>query len=172
MNNSSNLPLDLPGNLSIGHGYDLHALIDGDGFMLGGVTIPCDKKVVAHSDGDVLLHAICDALLGAAGLGDLGEHFPDTDDKWLNISGEKLVTLTLQKIKQCNYKVANLDSTVILESPKLSPYKLQMRDNIAALLEVSKSSINVKATCNEGMDAIGSNLAIAAHCVCLLSSTS
>lgn len=168
MNNPPNIAI------RIGYGYDLHNLINSNtnkGFMLGGVSIPSDKEVVAHSDGDVLLHAISDALLGAAGLGDLGEHFPDTDAKWLNLPGAELVGLTLQKIKQLNYRVVNLDSTVILERPKLTPYKSQMRDNLATLLEVDKSAVNIKATCNEGMDAIGKNLALAAHCVCLLTLT-
>lgn len=169
--------------MAIGYGYDLHTFRAGskainaatnatadttNEIMLGGVSIPCNKQIVAHSDGDVLLHAVCDALLGAAGLGDLGEHFPDTDDKWLNLAGAKLVKLTMEKIKHSNYRVLNLDSTIILEKPGLTPYKSKMRANLAILLETDISAINIKATRNEGMDAIGRGEAIAAHCVCLL----
>lgn len=155
-------------NLRIGLGYDLHPLVSGEGIKLGGILIECDKKSVAHSDGDALLHAICDAMLGAAGLGDLGTHFPDTDNKWRDLDSSKLVKLTSELIHKHAYKLINLDCTIILEKPLVAPYMQPMQQKIACLLDVSADSVNIKATRGEGLDALGRGEAIATHCACLL----
>ena len=157
-------------NIRVGYGYDLHRLEKGTGLMLGGVSIECDKQIVAHSDGDVLLHALCDALLGAAGLGDIGEHFPDSDDQWKDAPGSKLVELTMAKLAPEKYHPVNLDFTVVLETPIITPHKQQMRETIAGLIGMPEHAVNIKATRGEGIGAIGKGEAIAAHCVCLLKS--
>ena len=154
--------------MRIGYGYDSHRFIEGDHLMVGGVKIPHTKSVKAHSDGDVLLHAIGDALLGAAALGDLGRHFPDTDDAFRNISSSVLLEKIIQSVAEKNYKVGNVDATVITEKPKLSNYIDAIRAHIANVLTISIDNVNVKATTNEKMGWIGREEGIAAQAVVLL----
>ena len=154
--------------IRIGYGYDLHRLLAGEaeGIALGGILVKCDKKILAHSDGDVLLHAICDALLGAAQLGDIGKHFPDTDARWKDIPSIELLKLTNEMLRDNSYSIINLDCTIILESPMLYPYISKMQENINSVL--NGKAVNIKATRGEGLDAIGKGEAVAAHCVCLI----
>ena len=156
----------------IGHGYDVHRFIDGDHIMLAGVKIDFDRAFEAHSDGDVLLHAVCDALLGAAALGDIGQHFPDTDAAYKNIDSRKLLTQVATLVADKGYRLCNLDVTVIAQAPKLAPYIKQMREHLsndlAADLSASFNSINVKATTTEGLGFTGEKKGIAVHAVCLL----
>lgn len=155
--------------LRVGYGYDVHRLITStEGLILGGIRIPYHKKAQAHSDGDVLLHAMCDAFLGAASLGDLGLHFPDTDNRWRNIASRQLVTHTLELVQQEGFRLINIDATIMLQEPSLAPYKEAIGRNIANLLALSPRQLNIKATTGEGLDAIGKGKAIAAQCVCLL----
>ncbi|OGT98598.1 MAG: 2-C-methyl-D-erythritol 2,4-cyclodiphosphate synthase [Gammaproteobacteria bacterium RIFOXYB2_FULL_38_6] len=154
--------------IRIGHGYDCHRLIDGDRLILGGVEIPFHKKFQAHSDGDVVLHAVIDALLGAAGLGDIGKYFPDNDPRYENASSMGLLSATYQMLKKKKLKVINLDITIIAETPKLAAHKLAMQVNIAHALQMDIQFVNVKAKTNEGMDAIGEGEGIAVHAVVLL----
>lgn len=158
-------------NLRIGQGYDLHSLIKGNGIILGGVHIPCDKKIVAHSDGDLLLHAICDALLGAASIKDaedIGALFPDNDPKWQGVASANILITCAALLNSNNYEIVNIDSTIVLEKPILAVYKPQMQKNIARLLKIEPGFVSIKATRGEGVDAIGKGKAIAVHCVCLL----
>lgn len=152
----------------VGIGYDLHRLESGNTLILGGVNIPCDKGTVAHSDGDVLIHSIIDALLGAASLGDIGEHFPDTDKQYEDVDSGVLLSNVRKMLEENNFKIINIDATIILESPKLSEYKLAMRKNIAKILGLDIQQINVKATTNERLDSVGENQAIAVLSVCEL----
>jgi 2-C-methyl-D-erythritol 2,4-cyclodiphosphate synthase len=160
-------------DMRVGVGYDLHRLVEGRRLVLGGVTIPFEKGLLGHSDADVLFHAVCDALLGAVGLGDVGQHFPNTDPKFKDVSSTTLLEQTLQMVRDKGFCVNNLDATILAEAPKLAPYSGVMETNLAALLELEPSRVNVKATTMEGMDAIGKGEAIAAICmVTLVSSTS
>ncbi len=154
----------------IGIGYDVHALIPGNEIVLGGVKIPHTLTTKAHSDGDVLLHALCDALLGAAALGDIGKHFPDTDPSFKGISSLILLEKTHTLLKQAGYKVANVDITLIAEKPKISPYSTEIVQNIAQTLHINTSQISVKATTNEKIGFIGRNEGIAAIAVALVQS--
>jgi 2-C-methyl-D-erythritol 2,4-cyclodiphosphate synthase len=157
--------------MRIGHGYDIHRFEDtpsAKGITLGGVHIPYEKSLVAHSDGDVAIHALCDALLGACALGDIGQHFPDTDPAFKNCDSRLLLTQVLQKVLKLGYSVANADISIIAQAPKLAPHILAMRENLATDLQVSINQINVKATTHEGLDAIGEKRGIAAHAVVLL----
>jgi 2-C-methyl-D-erythritol 2,4-cyclodiphosphate synthase len=154
--------------MRIGYGYDAHRFIDGDHVMIGGVKIPYHQGIEAHSDGDVLLHAIGDALLGAAALGDLGRHFPDSDPAYANISSRQLLEKIKQLLQEKKYRVGNIDATVILEAPKLAKYIDAMRQQIADVLEVSIDHVNVKATTQEKMGWIGAQEGLAAHAVVLL----
>lgn len=154
--------------MRIGCGYDSHRFIEGDHVMIGGVKISHTKGIKAHSDGDVLLHAIGDALLGAAALGDLGRHFPDTDDTFRDISSSKLIQKIMQRISEKNYKVGNVDATVIAENPKLLKHIEKMREHIATLLNIPISNVNIKATTNEKMGWIGREEGLAAQAVVLL----
>lgn len=154
--------------MRIGHGYDLHALADGRRLVLGGVDIPHGRGSVAHSDGDVLLHAVADALLGAVALGDIGQHFPDTDPAFAGADSRDLLRQVAGRVRAAGYQVANVDATVLAQRPKLAPHRDAMRANIAADLGVSIEQVSVKATTTEGLGPVGRQEAIAAHAVCLL----
>ncbi len=156
--------------MRIGMGYDVHRLVEGRALILGGVKIPCDKGLLGHSDADVLVHAIMDALLGAAGLGDIGEHFPDTDEQYLDISSMELLRRVREMLTEQKMTVENIDATVIAQQPKLLPYMGQMRQNIADVLELDPGQVNVKATTEEGLGFTGSGDGISAQAVCLLQS--
>lgn len=149
----------------IGIGYDIHKLVKGRKLILGGVNIPFKKGLLGHSDADVLTHAICDALLGAAGLGNIGEHFPNTEKEYKNISSMVLLGKVKLMLKQNGLKIGNIDSTVIAELPKIGPHKNKMRQSISSILEIEKSNINIKATTNEGISDLGKTKAIAAFAV-------
>ncbi len=151
-----------------GFGYDLHRLAEGRELVLGGVNIPFDKGLDGHSDADVLLHAITDALLGAAAMGDIGTHFPNTDPSWKGADSRVLLKKTAELIRKKGYRIGNVDSTVVAERPKLSPYIDQMRANIAADLDVDPDEISVKATTSERIGMIGREEGMCAMAVCLL----
>ena len=155
-------------NLRIGHGYDVHRLIEGRPLILGGVTIPHETGLLGHSDADVLLHAVMDALLGAAALGDIGKLFPDTDAAYENISSLMLLGRVADKLAENEWSVVNLDATVLAQAPKLSPHREAMRRNIADALGIDVSRVSVKATTEEGLGFTGEKLGIAAHAVALL----
>lgn len=155
-------------SLRIGHGYDVHRLLRGRKLIIGGVDIPFEAGLDGHSDADVLLHAIADALLGAAALGDIGKHFPDTDPEFLNADSLVLLKKVAELIKKEGYSVSNIDSTVIAQRPKLSGYIDQMRRNIAGAVGADISCISVKATTEENLGFTGQGLAIASHAVCLI----
>ena len=154
--------------MRIGFGIDVHRLEDGLTLMVGGKHVPAPIGAVGHSDADVLLHAICDALLGALNLRDIGFHFSDTDPQYKGIDSKILLEKTYGLIKEKGYSLVNLDSTVILEKPKLNPHIPEMQEIIAAILESEPSCISIKATTHEKVDSFGENLAIKAYCVCLL----
>ncbi len=154
--------------MRVGHGYDVHPLISGRDLILGGVKIPHPKGLQGHSDADVLIHAVCDACLGAAGLGDIGRHFPDTDPQYKNIDSRKLLRKVTEALTQRGWKVANVDSTLIAQAPRLSMHLPQMIQNIAADLGVSHDSINIKATTTEKLGFTGREEGIAAYAVVLL----
>lgn len=154
--------------MRIGHGYDVHKLVKGRPLVLGGVTVPFEMGLLGHSDADVLLHAVCDALLGAAALGDIGKHFPDSDNKYLNIDSRILLRKTVELLTEKGYGIVNIDVTVIAQKPKLSPFIEQMRINIAEDCGVSENSVNVKATTEEGLGFTGDLSGISAHAVCLI----
>lgn len=154
--------------MRVGHGYDVHAFTAGDHLMLGGVRIPHAKGVKAHSDGDVVLHALCDALLGAAALGDIGHHFPDTDAKWKGADSRMLLRETVQLVAGRKLKPSQVDVTVIAEAPKLAPHVMAMRVVIAKGLDIPLERVNVKATTTEGLGYIGRGEGLAAHAVALL----
>lgn len=154
--------------LRIGHGYDVHRLCDGRPLILGGVTIPYEKGLSGHSDADVLLHAVMDALLGAAALGDIGHLFPDTSEQFLNISSTTLLRRVANLLKGEGYVVVNVDATLLAQAPKIAPYRDQMRLNIADALAVNVAQVSVKATTEEGLGFTGEKLGMAAHAVALL----
>jgi len=154
--------------MRIGSGFDVHAFGPGDYLMLGGVRIPHSRGVVAHSDGDVALHALCDALLGAAGLGDIGQHFRDTDPRWRGADSRRFVTAVLAMLRERGLEVANADVTVVAQSPKIAPHRDAMREEIARLLGVGAACVNVKATTTEGLGFLGRAEGIAAQAVVLL----
>ena len=154
--------------MRIGHGYDVHRFCDGSNVILGGVIIPHDKALLAHSDGDVLLHALCDALLGACALGDIGKHFPDTDVQYAGADSRVLLRHVYQLVKLEGYQLANADITVIAQSPKLSPHTDAMRGLIAEDLSVGVKQINIKATTTEKLGFTGRKEGIASHAVVLL----
>ena len=154
-----------------GIGYDLHRLAEGRKLMIGGVVVPFDKGPVGHSDGDVLAHAICDAVLGAAGLGDIGTHFPDTDPKWKGASSLLFLKILPAMLGKKHERIANIDAVVICERPKLGPHFPAMRDILARALGIRAEQINLKAKTNEGVDAVGRGEAIAAYAVVTLEST-
>lgn len=152
----------------IGHGYDVHRLVEGRPLILGGVQIPYEKGLLGHSDADCLLHAIMDAVLGALGLGDIGKHFPDTDEKLAGIDSRLLVGRVAMLMREKQYGVLNIDATVIAQRPKLAPYLEEMKSIIASLLSVETGAVNIKATTEEGLGFSGRGEGIAAHAVCLL----
>ena len=154
--------------MRIGHGYDVHKLVEGRKLILGGVDIPHEKGLLGHSDADVLVHAIMDALLGAAALGDIGRLFPDNDNAYLNADSLVLASKVKAYLKEKGYSIINIDSTVIAQAPKLAPHIEQMRSNIASALDIDVSQINVKATTEEKLGFTGEKLGIAAHAVCLI----
>lgn len=155
-------------SVRIGQGYDVHRLVDGRKLIIGGVNIEYEKGLLGHSDADVLIHAICDALLGAAALGDIGKHFPDSDERYKGIDSRLLLCECRKLLLKSGYLIGNVDSTVIAQMPKLSPYIDQMRNNIADVLAVSKECINVKATTEEKLGFTGSGEGIAAQAVALI----
>ena len=155
----------------IGHGYDVHKLVAGRKLILGGVEIPHETGLLGHSDADVVLHALMDALLGAAALGDIGKHFPDTDDAYKGISSLELLGRVKALLEKDGYSLANADMTVIAQAPKLAPYMPGMRSNIAKMLDVPEGCINVKATTEEHLGFTGRGEGIAAHAVVLLKGT-
>lgn len=152
----------------IGHGFDVHKFGEGDHLMLGGVRIPYDKSFIAHSDGDVALHALSDALLGAAALGDIGRHFPDTDAQYKGADSRNLLRSVVSKIHSNGYKVGNVDITIVAQAPKMAPHIEQMRAHIAADLQVDIGAVNVKATTTEQLGYTGRKEGIAVHAVALL----
>ena len=155
-------------NLRIGHGYDVHRLVPDKPLVIGGVTIPYEKGLLGHSDADVLLHAICDALLGALALGDIGKHFPDSDPAYKNIDSRILLFHTAALIREKGWQIGNIDATVVAQAPRLSPYILKMRETVAAALDLELDAISIKATTEEHLGFTGEGLGIAAHAVCLL----
>ncbi|MBW2574327.1 MAG: 2-C-methyl-D-erythritol 2,4-cyclodiphosphate synthase [Deltaproteobacteria bacterium] len=156
--------------MRIGIGYDVHRLIEGRKLVLGGVVIPFEKGLLGHSDADVLVHAVCDALLGAAGLGDIGMHFPDTDPEYKDISSIKILDKTYELVNSKNFKIANIDSTIFADAPKLLSYKEAMEKNIARSIEIEPECVNVKATTFEGLGMIGKGEGIGAMCIVLIQS--
>lgn len=154
--------------MRIGMGYDVHRLVAGRKLVLGGVTIPFEKGLLGHSDADVLVHAVCDALLGAAGLGDIGLHFPDSDPKLKDISSIKILAGTYELVCSKGFTIINLDATILADAPKMSPYKEAMQKNIARTIEIEPDCINVKATTFEGLGMIGKGEGIGAICVALI----
>lgn len=156
--------------MRIGQGSDVHALVEGRKLIIGGVTIPFDKGLAGHSDADVLIHAVCDALLGAAGLGDIGRHFPDTDRKYRNANSRAFLREVAAKIREAGFTIANLDATIHAEAPKMAPHIGAMIANLAADLEVPPARINVKAKTAERLGAIGRGEGIAAEAIALLES--
>lgn len=154
--------------MRIGHGYDTHRFAAGRPLILGGVVIPHDQGLLAHSDGDVVIHALCDALLGAAALGDLGTHFPDDDSDFKDIDSRNLLRKTQTLLADRGWKLVNADITIIAEGPKLAPHIDAMRANLSADLGVHQGAVSIKATTNEKMDAVGQKQGIAVHAVALI----
>ena len=148
-------------SMRIGHGYDVHAFGDGDKIVIGGVVIPHQRGLIAHSDGDVLLHALCDALLGAAALGDIGKHFPDSDMQYRNIDSRALLRMVYAKLNQLGWKLANADMTIVAQAPRMATYIPRMAETIAADLQADLSQINVKATTTERLGFTGREEGIA-----------
>ena len=155
-------------NLRVGHGYDVHRLVEGRPLILGGVTVPYEKGLLGHSDADVLTHAVMDALLGAAGLPDIGNLFPDNDQSFLNISSIYLLQQVALKLKEAGVSVVNIDATLVAQAPKIAPYRLEMRQNIASALEIGLEQVGVKATTEEHLGFTGDGSGMAAHAVVLL----
>jgi len=155
-------------NLRIGHGYDVHRLVEGRPLILGGVAIPWEKGLLGHSDADVLTHAVMDALSGAARLGDIGKLFPDTDPAYAGISSLKLLAEVSRLLAERGYAVVNVDATLLAQRPKVAPYKQQMAENLASVLGVDAEQVNVKATTEEGLGFTGDGSGMAAHAVVLL----
>ena len=155
--------------MRIGHGYDVHRLVEGRKLILGGVEIPYERGLLGHSDADVLTHAVMDALLGAAALGDIGRHFPDTDPAYAGADSLKLLDHVVELLEEKGYQVGNVDATILAQKPKLAPYIEKMRDNLAARMKVEPDQVNVKATTEEKLGFTGAEEGIAAHAVALLS---
>lgn len=154
--------------MRIGHGYDVHKLVEGRDLILGGVKIPYEKGLLGHSDADVLLHAVSDALLGAAGLGDIGRHFPDTDPQYKGADSLELLRIVGRKVRAAGYRVSNVDVTMIAQRPKLKDYIDRMKENIASVLEITPDRVNVKATTEEHLGFTGNGEGMSCHAVCLL----
>jgi 2-C-methyl-D-erythritol 2,4-cyclodiphosphate synthase len=155
-------------NIRIGFGFDTHRLVEGRPLVLGGITIPYDRGLLGHSDADALLHAICDALLGAANLRDIGYHFPDTDPQYKGIDSRELLRGTVALLHARGYRVGNVDCTIVAEAPKLNPHVPAMQAAIAPLLQVDLDAVSIKATRNEGMDAIGQGEGMKVYAVALI----
>jgi len=154
--------------MRVGIGYDVHRLVEGRKLILGGVDVPFEKGLKGHSDADVLVHAICDALMGAAGLNDIGSHFPDNDSKFKDISSLKLLAKTYEMITKKGFAILNLDTIIFAEKPKLFPYRQAMQQKIAATIDLEPDRINIKATTTEGLGLIGRGEGVAAMCVALV----
>jgi 2-C-methyl-D-erythritol 2,4-cyclodiphosphate synthase len=154
--------------MRIGQGFDVHPLVAGRRLVIGGVDIPFEKGLQGHSDADVLLHAICDALLGAAGLGDIGQHYPDTDAKFRGIDSRALLRDVAKKLADKNLRVVNVDATLIAQAPRIAPYRSQMVENIAADLGIASAAVNVKATTTEHLGFVGRMEGIAAQAIALI----
>ena len=154
--------------MRIGHGYDVHKLVEGRDLILGGVKIEYELGLLGHSDADVLLHAVSDSLLGAAGLGDIGKHFPDTDPKYKGADSLELLRIVAEKVNTAGYRVSNIDVTMIAQRPKLAPHIPQMRRNIAGAVGIGEDRVNVKATTEEKLGFTGEGLGMSCHAVCLL----
>ena len=154
--------------MRIGHGYDVHKLVEGRDLILGGVRIEHTLGLLGHSDADVLLHAVSDALLGAAGLGDIGKHFPDTDPQYKGADSLKLLEIVARRVREAGYRVSNIDVTMIAQKPKLRPHIEQMERNIAAAVGIETNRVNVKATTEERLGFTGEELGMSCHAVCLL----
>ena len=155
-------------NIRIGIGYDIHRLKKGKGVRLGGVLIPCDQELIGHSDADVLIHAVCDALLGAAGLGDMGTYFPDSDEKFKDRKSSWFLKETVKKVQKEGFKISQIDSVIIAEKPKLLEYRARAQKELARLLRIPIEQVNIKAKTNEGLDSVGGKKAIAAWAVSLV----
>lgn len=154
--------------MRVGFGYDVHKLVDGRRLVLGGVVIPCDKGLLGHSDADVLIHAIMDALLGAAGMGDIGLLFPDNDPSYKDIDSRILLQKVNELLKKKGYCCHNLDCTIVAQFPKLAPFREEMQESIGSILEMKKGYVNIKATTTEGLGFAGRKEGIAAYAVCTL----
>ncbi len=154
--------------MRIGHGYDVHKLAENRKLILGGVDIPHTVGLLGHSDADVLTHAVMDALLGAAALGDIGQHFPDTDEAYRGADSLKLLDAVCKKIREKGYQISNIDATIIAQAPKLSPFIPKMKENLARVCGIDPDCVNVKATTEEHLGFTGEKLGISAHAVCLL----
>lgn len=154
--------------MRIGTGYDVHRLVAGRPLVLGGVTIPFEKGLLGHSDADVLVHAACDALLGAAGLADIGHHFPDSDARYKNIYSIELLRRTYELVRERGYLLINMDATVFAQAPKLAPHREAMQQTMAQAMQVSADQINIKATTTEGLGEVGAGEGMAAMCVALI----
>lgn len=155
--------------MRIGYGYDTHRFAEGRPLILGGIEIPFERGLSGHSDADVLLHAICDALLGAAALGDIGQHFPDTDPAYQGADSAELLQKTAELVGQAGFKICNVDATIVLERPRLGKRTTEMKARIAGLLGLAEQRVSVKATTSEGMGFVGREEGVAAHAVCLIS---
>lgn len=154
--------------MRVGLGYDVHRLVEDRDLILGGVKIPYELGLLGHSDADVLIHAIIDSLLGATALGDIGKHFPDTDPKYKGISSITLLKEVGKLLEKNNYKIGNIDATIIAQKPKMAPHIEQMRHNIADALNIDFNQVNVKATTEEGLGFTGEGLGISSQCICLV----
>ena len=155
-------------DMRIGHGYDVHRLVEGRALILGGVKIDYEKGLLGHSDADVLTHAVMDALLGARAMGDIGKHFPDTDEKWRGADSLVLARAVAELVKAAGWQIGNIDATVIAQAPKLAPHIPEMRQKLADALSISPDRVSIKATTEERLGWTGEGLGIAAHAVCLL----
>jgi 2-C-methyl-D-erythritol 2,4-cyclodiphosphate synthase len=158
--------------MRIGHGYDVHRFGPGEALVLGGVRIPHDRGLVAHSDGDVLIHAVCDALLGAIGQGDIGQQFPDTDPTYAGVDSRVLLRRVMQLVQQAGWALGNLDATIIAQAPRMAPHIFAMRGNLAADMSAAVAQVNVKATTTEKLGFTGRQEGIAVHAVVLLQTAS
>ena len=156
--------------MRIGFGYDVHRLERGEKLILGGIEIESDKGAVGHSDADVLIHAICDALLGAANLGDIGQHFPDTDQKYSKIDSSKLLKVVIDLLKEHEYAIGNIDTTICLQKPKIAAHILKMKSKLAVVMQIPESDISVKATTTEKLGFVGEGKGISAYAVALIKS--
>ncbi len=159
-------------SVRIGHGFDAHRLVEGRPFVLGGIEIPFERGPLGHSDADVLAHAISDALLGACALGDLGKHFPDTDERWKGADSMRLLAACADMVRERGYAVGNLDATIVVQAPKLAPHLERIRENVAAVLRIETDAVSVKAKTSEGMGYTGDGTGIAAYAVACLTQSS